>query len=540
MTATAAATKRRRPTDVDASTVATLAVMKAAQRMMAVRDARESLIAFTKLMMPHPDDPDDITRSRYDVQHFHKLIAEALEKVERGEILRLIITAPPRHGKSQLTSRMFPAWFLGRDPYRHVILTSYNDQLAEDVGRDVRATIKSPMYQQVFPTCVLRKGSQASDRIQTAEGGLAVFVGAGGTITGRGADCVLVDDPLKGSEEADSPTIREKMWTWFTQDVMSRLMTSLGAIVIIMTRWHEDDLVGRLTDPKNPCYNAEEAKSWYVLHLTGLAEDRDSLGREKGEALWPSRQNVERLTAMKRLNPRGFNANYQGRPTPEDGDFFKRAGIVAGYYQPHELPRNLRYYCASDHSVGQKTEHDYNVLLTAGVDERDHIWVLPELFWQRCATDVTVEAMIDIMERYKPLIWWGENEHIFKSIGPFLFKRMAERKVYCTVEPVSPAKDKQVKAQAIRGRISMKMVHFPVFAPWWADALDQMLKFPRGRHDDFVDPLGHLGRGLGRLVKAAPTVHPTPVEPATGTFAWIKWANKYEKTERAAALQGGF
>lgn len=533
-----AAAKRRKPTDVDVSTAATVAAMMAARRMIAVRDARESLIGFTKLMMPHPDNPDDITQSRYDVQHFHKLIAEALEKVERGEILRLIITAPPRHGKSQLTSRMFPAWYLGRNPYNHVILTSYNDQLAEDVGRDVRATIKSPMYQQVFPTCVLRKGSQASDRIQTTEGGLAVFVGAGGTITGRGGDCVLIDDPLKGSEEADSPTIREKMWTWFTQDVMSRLMTSLGAIIIIMTRWHEDDLVGRLTDPKNPCYNAEEAKSWYILHLTGIAEDKDPLGRPKGEALWPGRQNIERLSAMKRLNPRGFNANYQGRPTPEDGDFFKRDWLVG--YQPHELPKNLRHYCASDHSVGQKTEHDYNVLLTAGVDENDHIWVLPELFWRRCATDVTVEAMIDIMDRYKPLIWWGENEHIFKSIGPFLFKRMAERQVYCTVEPVSPAKDKQVKAQAIRGRISMKMVHFPTFAPWWADALDQMLKFPRGRHDDFVDPLGHLGRGLGRLVRAAPTVHKSPPEPPTGTMAWMKWAGKYETQQRIAALQGGF
>lgn len=529
---------RRKQQDVDVSTAATVAAMMAAKRMIAVKDARENLIAFTQLMMPHPDNPDDITKSRYEPQHFHRLIAEALEKVEGGKILRLIIEAPPRHGKSELTSRKFAAWYLGRNPYSNIILTSYNDQLAEDVGRDVRAIIKSSMYQQVFPTCTLQKGSQAADRIKTNENGMAVFVGAGGTITGRGGDLILIDDPLKGSEEADSPTIREKMWTWFTQDVMSRLMTSIGAIVIIMTRWHEDDLIGRLTDPKNPCYNAEEAKNWHVLHLTGLAERNDNLGRTEGEALWPERHSVERLQAMKRLNPRGFNANYQGRPSPEDGDFFKRADLIG--YQPHELPKGMRMYASSDHALGLKTENDYNVLLPVGMDEHDHLWIMPDVFWRRSKTDETVEAMIDIMERHHPLVWWGENEHIFKSIGPFLFKRMQERRVYCSVEGVSPSKDKQVKAQSIRGRIAMRMVHFPIFAPWWADALDQLLKFPRGRHDDFVDALGHIGRGLGRLVKADATQAPQSPEPPSGTFAWVKWAAKFEKQEREAALQGGF
>lgn len=525
--------RKQQPTEQSAA----LETMRAARRMIAVKDAREKFLNFTKLMMPDPDDPDDISRSRYIVQHFHTLIAEALEKVERGEILRLIITLPPRHGKSELASRKFVPWYLGRNPYNSVILTSYNDQLAEDVGRDVRATIQSSMFQQVFPTCRLRKGSAASDRIQTTEGGLAVFVGAGGTLAGRGGDIVLIDDPVKGSEEADSPTQRGKMWTWFTQDVMSRLMTSLGAVIIIMTRWHEDDIVGRLTDPKNPCYNQEEAEVWKIIHLPALAEDNDPLGRAKGEALWPERHSSDRLIAMRRINQRGFNANYQGRPTPEDGEFFKRSWIVT--YQPHELPKNLRYYAASDHAVGTKQEHDRNCLMIAGVDEFDDIWVHPELYWERSDTEKTVEAMLDKMERFKPIIWWGENEHIFKAIGPFLRKRMEERKIYCALEPVSPAKDKQVKAQAIRGRMSMRKVRFPGFAPWWADALDELLKFPRARHDDFVDPLGHIGRGLGRLIKAVTPVKSTH-EPPTGTFAWIKWASNYEKRERALAQKGGF
>lgn len=532
-------TQRGRPKAPAEGSAAALMAMRAAQRMIAVKDARNSLLPFTRLMMPHPDDADDAMISRYDVQHFHRLIAEAMEQVEQGKILRLIVALPPRHGKTEIISKKFPAWFLGRNPYKYVICTGYNDQIAGDSGRDVRATMKMPVFQQVFPGCTLRKGSASVERLQTTEGGEAFFVGAGSTITGRGGDVIIIDDPLKGAEEADSPTMREKMWTWFTQDVMSRLMTSMGAVIIVMTRWHEDDIVGRLTDPKNPCYNEEEAASWKILHLPALAERNDPLRRNVGEALWPERQSLDRLHAMRRLNARGFNANYQGRPSPEDGEFFHRKNLI-GYNRPQDLPTNLRMYGASDHAVGLKQEHDRNCLMMAGVDEHDHIWVLPDLFWKRCETDVTVEAMIDMMEQHHPLTWWAESAHIEKSIGPFLRKRMMERKVFCSLEMTSPAKDKQTKAQAIRGRISMQMVHFPTFAPWWADALDEMLKFPRGRHDDFIDPLGHIGRGLGRLVKAAKIPALAQTAPPSGTFAWIKWAAKHEKREKELADRGGF
>ena len=141
-----------------------------------------------------------------------------------------------------------------------------------------------------------------------------------------------------------------------------------------------------------------------------------------------------------------------------------------------------------------------------------------------------------MMQFHEPLTWWGENEHIMKSIGPFLFKRMRERNVYCSVEPVTPSKDKRTRAQAIRGRMSMQMVHFPTFAPWWGDAMDELLKFDRGRHDDFVDTLAHVGRELGRLVKASRSKENAPSEPPPGTFAWIKWAasaaNREKKFEK--------
>jgi len=514
-------------------------VVKAARRMLAVQDAREGLIPFIKLMMPDPNDPDDILLSRYDVQHFHTLLAEALEAVERGEIPRLIITMPPRHGKSQLANWAFIPWYLGRNPYNSVITASYNEALAEEAGSKVREYMLSPMFAQVFPNCHLRKGSKAVDRLQTIEGGIAAFTGTGGTITGRGGDILIIDDPLKGAADADSPTTREKQWTWFTQDLLSRLMTDMGAVIIIMTRWHEDDIVGRLTDPRNPCYRKEEAANWKILHLPALAESNDPLGRQKDEALWEARHSAKRLKSMRRLNPRGFNANYQGRPTPEDGVFFRREWLKG--YQLVDLPDNLRMYAASDHAVGQKQENDKTCLMVVGVDTKDHIWIMPDIFWERAGTDVIVEKMIDMMDLHKPLVWWGENEHIMKSIGPFLEKRQMERQVYCSVEPVTPSKDKRTRAQAIKGRMSMGMVHFPVFAPWWGEAMDELLKFDRGRHDDFVDALSHIGRELGRMVKAQKPANSNVVEPKPGTIAWIKWAGgEQRESERRKKALGGF
>lgn len=509
----------------------TAATVKAAKRLLAVMDARDNLLAFTRLMMPDPNDPDDTDLSRYDVQHFHKLLAEAMEAVERGEVLRIIITMPPRHGKTQLASHSFGAWYMGRNPYNSIITASYNEVLAAEAGNKVREYILSPMFAQIFPDCHLRKGSKAVDRLQTVEGGTAFFTGVGGTIAGRGGDILIIDDPIKNSEAADSPTQREKQWQWFTQDMMSRLMTDMGAVIIIMTRWHEDDIVGRLTDPRNPCYKAEEAAHWKVLHLTALAEANDPLGRQRGEALWEKRQGQKRLQAMQRMNPRGFNANYQGRPSPEDGVFFQRDWLKG--YALKDLPQDLRMYCASDHAVGQKQENDKTCLMAAGVDVNDHIWIMPDIFWERAGTEIVVERMVDMMALHKPLVWWGENDHIMKSIGPFLFKRMQERQVYCSVEKVSAAKDKRTRAQAIKGRMAMGMVHFPTFAPWWADAMDELLKFDRGRHDDFVDPLAHIGRELGRMVRAQRRPDAERPEPKPGTIGWIKWAASKDKADKA-------
>lgn len=498
----------------------------AAERLLRLKRSKNSLLGFTQFTMPDHENPDDHLKSRYTPAKHHEVIAAALEECEAGRMPRLIITMPPRHGKSELASRRFPAWFMGRDPYRQMIFATYNQEFAQDFGRSVRETMRMPVYQQVFPGCKLRTGSAAADRIQTDEGGLAVFVGTGGSLTGRGADLLIIDDPIKDREEADSKTFRDKLWSWFTEVAMTRLMPG-GRVVIIMTRWHEDDLIGRLTDKSNPCFNPDEAVNWKVLALPAIADEDDPMGRKPGEALWPERFPLESLDQIRRLNARGFSALYQGRPTPDDGDYFKRDWVKT--YIPSELPKNLRYYAASDHAVSIAQDADKTCLMIVGVDEDDNIWVLPDVWWRRAQTDVVCDGMLDLMRRHKPMLWWAEKGHISKAIGPFLRKRMHEESIYCAIDEVNPAKDKQTRAQAIRGRMAMGKVFFPRFAHWWQDALNEMLKFPSARHDDFVDALAHIGMGLSLQVSANKALEVKESGPKTGTIAWVKYSSKMKE-----------
>lgn len=490
----------------------------AAQRLLKLKRAREDLLDFTTMSMPDPNDIDNPEASRYRTHAVHRYLADLLAKVERGEVLRLIVSVQPRVGKSELVSKRFPAWFVGRDPYRQVIVTSYAESLATDFGREVREVMKSPFYQQVFPGVELRKGNASADRLQTSRGGVLTFAGAGGGLTGKGADLLVIDDPYKGHEDANSRAQRDKLWNWFTTVALSRVMGKAGRVVLCMTRWHEDDLVGRLTNPKNPYYNPDEAAKWTVVNIPAFAEDGDVLGRTPGELLWPERTPLEFLESFRRLDPAGFAALYMGRPAPPDGNFFKHEHLRT--YQPHELPRNLRIYAASDHAVSLEQGRDPSCLGCVGVDENDNIWVLPDLVWRQMDAETQVEAMLQQMHEHRPLFWWAEKGHISKAIGPFLRKRMLEEQVFAAIVEMTPAKDKQTRAQSIQARMAMGKVRFPAFAPWWADARDEMMNFPYGAHDDFVDWLAWIGIGLSQQVAASNPVSRKRA-PESGSIQWI-------------------
>lgn len=506
----------------------------AARRLQTIQTARDNLIDFIQMSMPDPEFPEDVTRSRYEVKPIHRLLTETMEKVERGEILRLAISVQPRVGKSQVCTKSFPAWLMGRDPYRQIIVTGYGDEFVKEFGREVRETMLSPFYQHVFPKAKLRRNAKAANRLQTEAGGILHFGGLGGQLTGKGADYLLVDDPIKNAEQARSRAEKDKLWQGFTKDAMSRLMGKAGAVVVTATRWAEDDIIGRLTDPKLGYTTEKEAAKWTVINIPAFADEDDPLGREPGEILWEERTPRTFLESFRELDPAGFAALYMGRPAPPEGNLFMRDNVVDNAYMPQDLPRNLRFYGASDHAVSEEQRRDPSCMGIVGVDEKGDIWVMPELVWRKMGPEAAVDSMFELIRDKKPLFWWAEKGHISKSIGPFLKKRMQEEKVYCAIVEKTPVHDKVARSQSIQGRMSMGKVHLPRFAPWFSDAVEELLTFPNGHHDDFVDFLSWIGIGLASQVPATSYIEKEKPEPPSGSLEWIlKSSERIRKKDTA-------
>ena len=349
------------------------------------------------------------------------------------------------------------------------------------------------------------------------------------------SNCLIIDDLIKDDKEASSQAIRDQAWQWFTKVAMTRRMGK-KLVIVIMTRWHQDDIVGRLTDPENPAYNSIEAQKWKIINLPAIAEDDDPLGRKPGEALWPDgpdKFDLDFLASQQRLDPLGFSALYQQRPSAADGVLFRREHLR--FYD--EPPKDLRVYAASDHAVSVAARRDFTVLLVVGVDRQNNIYLL-DCWWKRAHTDEVVEQILLMARMRKPLIWWAERGHISKSIGPFLRKRMAETNTFFTLREVTPVGDKEQRAQSFAGRMSMGYVWLPKNAPWTEKAINELLGFPNATHDDFVDTCSLIGLGLQAQTPAAVTAQKKT--PKSGTFGWIKWAEKVQREFDLEQEAGGF
>lgn len=422
----------------------------------------------------------------------HQLLLDAhLEAVERGEIDRLMVFMPPRHGKSEKASKRFPAWYLGRHPDRHVIASSYNSDLATDFGREVRNLVASHEFHEVFPQVELRQDSRAADRMNTNLGGAYFAAGVGTATTGRGAHLGLIDDPFKDRAEADSETNRNRVWDWYRSTFYTRLMPG-GAIVLTQTRWHDDDLAGRLL--------AQEADQWTILDLPAISD--------AGEPLWPEWYDLEALERIRAsIGPREWSALYQQKPQPDEGTFFQRAW----FNEWAELPR-LRIYGSSDYAVTDGGG-DWTVHRVWGVDEDDNLYRLDGWRGQTPA-DQWIDAKLDLIAKHKPHAWFGEAGVIQKAVEPMLLKRMRERSVRCRMEWVPSIHDKPTRARGFQARASMGKVFFEPGAD-----LGEFLVFPAGKHDDEVDVAGMMGRVLDQ-------VHPAILRPVVDKGPRDIWATK--------------
>lgn len=443
----------------------------AALELLARRKARASLLEFTKY-----------TNSSYESAPHHELIASKLEAVMRGEIKRLIICMPPRHGKSELASRRFPSYYMGHHADKQIIAASYNSDLSNDFGREVRNIVDSPEFQALF-NVKLAQDSKAANRWHTDKGGMYVAAGVGTAITGRGADILLIDDPFKDRQEADSEITRGRVWDWYTSTAYTRLMPG-GAVIVINTRWHDDDLTGRLLAEQS-----NGGDQWEVLSLPAIQED--------GTALWPAWYPIDRLEQIKGVLPaRDWNSLYQQNPIPDDGEYFKKDWFV----EYDDAPANLSIYGASDYAVtdgdGDFTEHGI-----FGVDQNSNIYILDWWFGKTTA-DEWIERKCDLVIKHKPKVWFGESGVIRRSVEPFMMKRMQERNAYCVIEWMASISDKTARARPIQARASMGKVFLPKKADWKEHVFSQILRFPAGKNDDAVDVLGLIGRGLETIKSA--------------------------------------
>ena len=365
--------------------------VKAAKELLRRLEAKKKLLSFAKFMMPS-----------YEAAPHHELICEKLQAVARGELKRLMIFMPPRHGKSELASKLFPAWFLGHYPDKQIIASSYNSELAGDFGRAVRNIVDSVEFSFVFPGITLAKDNKAADRWKTNKGGVYVSAGVGSSMTGRGADILLIDDPLKGRQEADSPLVRQRIWEWWSSTAYTRLMPG-GSVVIIQTRWHMDDLSGRLLREQE-----QGGEQWEVLSLPAI--------NRKKEALWPEWYDLDALRKIKQaIGTREWSALYQQDPTEDETMGFQTSWLQ--YWTPNNL-NNLNLYLLCDPAGTKKKTSDYTVFMVVGIGN-DNNYYICDMVRDRLNLTERANTLFSLHRKYKPLAVGYEKYGLQSDIEHF-------------------------------------------------------------------------------------------------------------------------
>jgi len=409
----------------------------------------------------------------YDLSEHINFIADHLEMVERGDIFRLIALMPPQNGKTRLISETFPPWYLGRNPDKKIIFITYSQERSNDIGRSVRNQLTDPLHASVFPDCRISQDSAGISKFNTIQNGAYFAVGVGGPITGRGGHLVIIDDPIKGREEAESPTQRRKLKEWYRAVAYTRLAPG-GAIILIQTRWHEDDLAGWLLEN-------HKHENWVTLTLPALAEKADPLQRKIGDPLWPKYYPKQRLLEIKEtIGEREFNCLYQQRPTSIEGNLFNRAWWKFYENQPETFDGVLQSW---DCAYEQGQDSSYSVCQTWAAKD-GHFYLLNQLR-ARLTYPRLVRSVKEQSRLFNPESILIEREGSGRCLAQDLYDQTR-----LPIKSIRTAnKSKEQRAFLVTDLIEQGRVWLPKNAIWLDDFFEELSHFPHGKFSDQVDAL---------------------------------------------------
>ena len=438
------------------------------EKRASLKAASTNMLGFAKAVYPG-----------FKIGPHHKKLAKIFTDVVEGRKKRVIINIAPRMGKSEFSSYLFPAYFLGKYPEKKIIMGTHTAGLSEDFGRRIRNLIDSEEYREVFPNTMVADDQKAAGKWSTSAGGQYYAAGVGGALAGRGADLFVIDDPHSEQDvKSNSRLAFDTAWSWFQTGPLQRLMPG-GGIIIVMTRWSLLDLTGRLIDyqTKNP-----EAIPWEIVELPAILNE----GEEDEKSLWPEQWSLDALKSTKAsIDPRYWNAQYMQQPTAENSAIVSRKmwRIWEG-----EEPPSCEYIIQSwDTAFETKTNSDYSACTTWGIfyneEENDSPQlILLDAFKDRMAFP---ELKVVALKHYKD---WEPDAFIVekKAAGAPLIQEL--RAMGIPVQEFSPSRgnDKTVRVNAVADLFSSGKVWAPD-TRWAREVIEEMAAFPVGEHDDFVD-----------------------------------------------------
>ncbi len=439
-----------------------------------------------------------------------ELLDNLLVRISKREFDRLVVNMPPRHGKTELVSKIFPFWYIGNFPKEKIMLVTYQNQFSQQYGKIVRELISE--FGAKYFGIELNKRDASSKMLRIGKtNGTIYFVGAMGAITGRGANLIIIDDPIKNDREAMSLNRRESLWDWFKATVFTRLEPN-GIMVIVMTRWHEDDLVGRILKffntkeiTKDGNINEKNRNVWYVLKLPAIStNESDALGRAIGEPLWQERFPLQTLWEIKQtLGDFWFSAIYQQEPKSTRGKIFDRSKFqyfeYHGNYIQYETKDKInfkkeivflnqcRVFATVDLAIQSKETNDYTVAIVFAVSKDRRVFVL-EVIRERFDSAYHKELIQSIYSKWKPVLIGIESVQYQASLVKIL------RSEGFPIKELRPDRDKISRCLPMVAMMEAEMVFFNRYALWLETFEDELLNFPNGKNDDQVDAFAYIAQ----------------------------------------------